>query len=313
MVSLAVCLGGCGGDRSGRNVAEVAGRSITREQFAHWLTIARYSAGNVVPDRSLRTRVMESLISAEWTRLQASALGVRVTNGEAEQQLAVVDYSGRAGLGGQQLFSGEAELRKSLALRGLTHADRLSIVGLNLLATKVEKKSRILAEQRITHAQIAKYYRQHRARFVVPEEREFMILQNGSRSVVVRAKREVEAGMRFLDIAKRVSIDEEAPNGVQRLKRGEEEPEFVAHVFAATLHKLVGPIRQGVDYYMFELTRITPPRQRTLGEAETTIRRLLVERKPDEAVVGTRAGWKARTSCRPGYVVSLCGHYAGTK
>jgi predicted small secreted protein len=313
---VSVVLSACGTRGSEDVVAKVGGRAITKKQFEHWLSVEGASgapANGVSPGK----RAMQSLISAEWTRAQASELGVHVGNAEAEQQLSLLDYAGSAGLGGRGLFAHEAELKKEFASKALTHADRLSLVELNLLASKIEQKSRLLAERQITHAQLARYYEQNRRRFDLPEEREFTILQTHGKPAVLRAKREIEAGKGFLSVAKRVSIDSEAPDGVQRLKRGEEEPYFVARIFAAKLHVLTGPFKVVLDYYIFKLIRITPRRPRTLTEAEPMIRRLLVDQESGRALTeladARTSAWKARTSCDVGYVVPLCGQHAGAK
>jgi parvulin-like peptidyl-prolyl isomerase len=317
MVALLLALGlsACGGGGSEAIVAKVAGRPITKAQFTHWLSVqgGATASSSSPQDAGLKRQVMETLISAQWTLAEASKLGVSVSDKEAEQQLSVLDYAANTAQTSGQLFPREAELKKSLSARGLTHADRVWLMKLNLLGTKVEQKSRLLAEQAVTHAQIAKYYEAHRGQFVVGEEREFMILQN-MRPVVVKAKREIEAGKSFLSVAKRVSIDQEAPEGVQRLKRGEEEPEFVAHIFAARPHVLVGPIKFGTYDYMFEITKITPTREQTLAQAEASIRRRLagerLRRTSAELARARTKTWKGRTSCRPGYVVPLCVEYA---
>jgi hypothetical protein len=277
---IATSLSACGGSGGPDDIlARVGTRGITKRQFEHWLSVeGGVTAG--ARGASLKKRIMQSLISAERTRARAFELGVHVSPTAVEQQLLLFEYESHAGLLGRGLVPREGELKKALASYRLTHTDRLALAELSLLAAKIEQKEHLIAERQLTHAQLARYYQRHRRRFEVPEEREFMILQTASKATVLRAKREIEAGRGFLSVAKRVSIDEEAPEGLQHLRRGEEEPEFVAHIFAAKLHELVGPVKQGVDYYIFELIRITPPRPRTLSEAEPTIRRLLAGEKP---------------------------------
>jgi foldase protein PrsA len=55
---------------------------------------------------------------------------------------------------------------------------------------------------------------------------------------------------------------------------------------------------------------MTPARQRSLEEAAPTIKQLLEsenqQRALDVFVKSYKAKWKARTECRPGYVVREC-------
>lgn len=181
---------------------------------------------------------------------------------------------------------------------------------LTLLAAGIEQKERMQAEARIPEAQVAAYYAKHHQQFIVPEEREFMIILDVRRGKVLKAKREIESGAPFLSVARRFSEDPEAPNGVQSLTRYEQEPRLVKHVFAAQLHRLTGPIAQAADFYIFELTKITPERGRSLADVEKSIRHTLAVRKLHgvaTAFARARASaWKERTTCAVGYVVSLC-------
>src|SRR5262245_46457613 len=94
---LAMGLSACGSGGSQEIVAKVDGRPITKATFAHWLSVQDASAGAKAQDTGLRRRVMESLISGQWTLAEASKLGVRISTEEAAQQLLTLDYAQRAG------------------------------------------------------------------------------------------------------------------------------------------------------------------------------------------------------------------------
>jgi len=309
---LAVSLGGCGGGSSSDVVARVAGVPITKTSVAHWRLIAPDDpppSSSTTPTTA-RQRALQFLISAQWTIGQARELGATVNDAEARKRLERFKYAQLEGLKYEH-YSHEAELERSLARPGESTADQILLMKLNLLRERIDEKRRMEVERQIPQAEIAEYYAKHKARFVVPERRDFNIILTYSKAKTEKARREIEAGKPFLSVAKRVSVDPEAPHGTQHLTRYEEEPEFVAHVFAAKLHTLVGPIHQAADYYLFELTKITPSRQRTLSESRATIASLLGGRRyrslSDSLAGAAEDQWRARTSCAPEYVAPQCG------
>jgi hypothetical protein len=254
---------------------------------------------------------METLISAQWTLAEASKLGVSVSDKEAEQQLSVLDYAANTAQTSGQLFPREAELKKSLSARGLTHADRVWLMKLNLLGTKVEQKSRLLAEQAVTHAQIAKYYEAHRRQYVVGEERDYVFIPTFTRANSEKARREIEAGEDFFDVQKRVSIDPPELSGLRHLKRGEGDPVFTPRVFRARPHVLLGPTPLGQIWDIYEVRKITPRHQEPLASAESSIRRKLASRTlgrpPTRLAEALAVAWRTKTKCSAGYVVPQCG------
>jgi hypothetical protein len=316
---LALCINACG-DSSKEIVARVAGRVVTKSSIEHWLAVqGGTGALALLGHATLRTgglkqHVLESLISAEWTVVEAEGLSVSVSNAEAAKQLSVLDYAGHAGFAGKQLLPAEAELRRSLSYKGLSHADRVWLVKLALLASAIVQKKRASAEREVIHAQIVKYYEEHRRRFIVRTTRDYLFVVTYTRPAALKARRELEAGKDFASVSRRRSIDPPQFYGVQHLRRGESLPELVEHVFAAKPHMLIGPSRLGSVYDVFEVTKIRPTRRRSLREVEGVIRHELVAvaRLSNAArLAEARAStWKARTSCSASYIVPLCSESA---
>jgi hypothetical protein len=280
----------------------------------HWLAVQSSGTGPITAIGASggpqRARVLEFLITSQWTIGEASRLGVPVSDAEARHQLARFRYAQIEGLRYER-FPHEAQLKRALAGRGETAADQVWLMKLNMLAARIEQKRLAEAEHDVTTAQLASYYRAHEPRFVAPERRDFEILMTGSRSATLHARREIEAGKPFLSVARRVSNDPEAPHGLQHLTRYEEEPEFVAHVFAAKLYRLEGPIHQALNYYLFRLMKIEPVHLRPLGQARAAIRRLLGAARYRQIAarlaIEFEERWRADTSCMPGYAARGCG------
>jgi parvulin-like peptidyl-prolyl isomerase len=157
---------------------------------------------------------------------------------------------------------------------------------------------------------LERYYARHSQRFILPERRNLEIVMTRQEAPVRQAKREIERGADFLSIARRVSIDPEAPQGVQTLVPGQEEKELEGVVFAAKPHTLVGPVHQADDYYVLEVTKVIPRHLQDLADAAPRIRRELASGR-DRTAIASRAEaadqkWRAQTKCASGYFVQSC-------
>jgi parvulin-like peptidyl-prolyl isomerase len=241
-------------------------------------------------------------------------MGVTVSESEVSDQLALYRYDRAQGTP----FEGEAYDAPFVALIGhsrVTSADERWLMRLNLLALKLEQRRLREAEQRISSATVANYYAANKRRFVVPESRDLEVLSNYDRSVVSKARREIEGGADFIAVAKRMSTDPEAPKGLQLgLKRGTEERRYEHYVFGAKQGVLTGPQLE-TQYYLFKVLKIRRPKQKTLAESEAAIRQQLVARRRRQLAdqwhsAGERI-WVARTDCKSGYVVPKCRQYTG--
>jgi hypothetical protein len=296
-LAVGASLSACGGG-SGVDVAHVGGSSIGKATLDHWSSIER---GTSSSPRTSVQRALGLVISAQQTLAEAAELGVTGSDGRVHERLAEFEYARARGLPFELRTSFERLLDKPRE----TPQDRLWLVKLAVLATNVERVLLSRAERALGPADIRAYYAKNKRRFVLPEQRELEVLGNAERSVVVKAKREIQAGVPFLMVARRVSTDAEAPEGLQHLVPGMEEPAYERHVFSARPGTLVGPVRQAF-YYIFKVIAVTPTRQLSLTKSEAKIRRQLVAARRGAIVAELRQRWVAKTSCRPGYVVVQC-------
>jgi foldase protein PrsA len=308
----ASCLSACGASHSTEVVARVGESAITKEAYAHWLSTQTAADHQARPDRALRQRVLDFLISASWTVGEAGELGVRVSDSEAGKQLGLYKYDQLEGLQYEGLPK-HGKYQRLLQIRGLKHADGLWLMKLALTTTRVEQEQLRRAQEAISPAQIASYYSSHRRRFVLPQRRDIEIIMTRTRASIEKAKREVQSGKDFLSVARRVSRDPEAPHGLQLgLSREDEEPEFTARIFAAKPRTLVGPIRQALNYHIFEVINITPRHVQRLARAQAAIRRRLAAYEVAAALPEAfQRKWSARTTCEAGYVARGCRQYTG--
>jgi hypothetical protein len=309
---IAMTASGCGG--SGEVVARVGAETLSVAELNHWASVDAAVRGQAAGrETSLQSRALDFLISSRWLMGAARELGLRVSEGEAAKQLALLRFDQIEGRPYERLPH-DLELRQLLLSRAVGSSDRLWLMRVSMLAAQVEGRYLSQAAREVSRVQAARYYEQNRRRYLLPEWRDLEILTSSNKALVVRAKREIEAGMPFLDVARRMpEPDSEAPGGLQHLVAGHEEREFEEVIFAARPHVLVGPAKLAF-YYLFEVLDGRPAHQQTLAQAEAEIRRQLAPPQASAKLLPAfEAKWIAQTYCHPGYVVQRCRQYRGPK
>jgi len=332
LLAVVLALGGCGtaGTRAGI-VARVGATAISKPEVAHWMSVlapehrvpdppgygtciaGRAAQGPAANDatakqqcaqlyRSLRRRALDYLISSAWLLGEAGALGLPVSGKEVSQGLSQQRRS---------LPGGEAEYRESLTATGRTERDAESELRAQLAAEKI-RRSLAEHESEVTPAQIVAYYRRHIERYHRPESRYFYILENLESATIARqrikaiaegkvslAKTSLHEMLHRQDFAKIV--------GLKRI--------LYRAIFAAKRHRLVGPVVINRYYFLFEVTRITPPEVAPLARVSSAIARQLTiaqrQRTLSGFIAAWRARWTAKTNCTAGYIVQKCRQYSG--
>lgn len=298
-------LNACGGS-SGAIVAQVGSTGITESTVKHWATIiGSTDQATSGPHSSPTEQALELVVSAEWARKQANELGIEVTAEQAAQRLALFKYEQLEGVHSTPL-PGEGELRGYLASPRLTHADALWLVGNDMLRSSIEHTYLARTARRITAQQVATYYNQIKARLVVPERRDYEIIETYHEAPMLEASRELRAGRDFVEVARRLSIAPEGP-GALRLDytRGLGSKALDDAIFTARPHVLVGPLYVST-FYIFKVLDVKPRHLQSLAEAEPALRRELARRGAAALSRTYERMWAARTHCRGGYVASIC-------
>lgn len=317
----AAAIAGCASSHS--PIAEVAGAPIDAPSLGHWQSIdaaahpssPRPGSAGDPPDplssssssSSSRQRALGFLIHAKWLLGEARARGIKVSAAAVDQQLEVLAYDRQQRLPDTALPS-DRQLLAYLESPKASARDRRWLMGLALTTVKVEQARVAKALEGLTRPQIESFYRHHLRDYWLPERRNLEVIGNNDLKVVLQAKREVKAGKDFVSVAKRRSTDQEAPGGLEHpLARGEEEKPYDAHVFSAPLHKVIGPVSQ-TFYYIFEVLAIHPAHEQSLTDATPKIRARLAEQIAATRLLSAyERAWKARTRCKPGEQLPLCG------
>src|SRR6185312_2005084 len=257
-----------------------------------------------------RRALLSFLISSRWIFDEAADVGVRVTDDEARARLELLGYGRDEPLAHGQLAA--QRLLPTLLAKAPSHADKLWLMKLAVLTSRLEARFLRQIERQITPAQIASYYRAHADRYVLPERRDVEWIVTYSDASLAKAIGEIRAGKSFLSVATRVSADDPTIEGMER--HPPLEKELAKHVFEATPRVLTGPCKQSANRYEFEVTRVIPARQKTLAQSAASIRTRLAM-GPAAATFATalQRTWVAKTSCRAEERVPGCGRESGAR
>lgn len=351
IAACAALISGCGNSVPPNGVAKVGDTVITKDQFNHWLNAAAHGSAApgsqvTVPDppnftkcvanlakqpvpkgakkptnaqlktqcqqqyTALKQQVMQFLISAEWIQQEAKKEGVKVSDAQVQKQFQ--DQK-------KQSFQKEADYQKFLKNSGMTEADLLFRVKLDVISNAVRNKV-IKGKDNVTNAQIASYYNKNKSRFAQPERRDLLVVLTKDKAKAQQAKNEIKSGKSWASVAKKYSIDEasKAQGGkLPGVAKGQQEKSFDDAIFGAKKGQVVGPVKTQFGWYVFKVTAVTPASQQTLAQTKDTIRNLLKSQNQQTAlnnfVTKFRKDYQKKTKCAKDYIIPDCSNAPKTK
>jgi foldase protein PrsA len=305
-VLLGVVLGlsACGAASDGVAV-RVAHTAIAKSTVDHWVSVmAAGRAPHAETQRysALRQRATIYLIASQWLIGEASERRIRISKQELRRRVAARQNASFPG--------GSGELRAFLKATGQT-SDDIELEARTQLA--LAKLLRLAADGAapVSPGQIAQFYQQHRRRFTSPEEREVEIVNRKTAAAASGVEGEGAKGKGFASAHPETF---RTPNeAAAESRRGP----LQKAIFSARRNVLTGPIKDHVDYFVFEVRKIVPARRKTLSEVQSAIAKQLTDERRSAAVASFAAAWtrkwSRRTDCRSQYVVELCRQYGGHK
>src|SRR4051812_27621131 len=344
VAACAVLIAGCGSDVPSNGVAKIGDTVITKDQFNHWLTAAAHgsaSPGSTVtlPDPpnftkcvanlakqpvpkgakkptqaqlktqcqqqydALKQQVMQFLVSAAWIQQEAKNQGVKVSNQQVQKQFQ--DQK-------KQSFKKDADYQKFLKQSGMTEADLLFRVKLDVISNDVRTKV-IKGKDKVSDAQIASYYNKNKQRFAQPERRDLLVVLTKTKAKADQAKAAIQSGTAWKAVAKKYSIDQasKAQGGkLPGVAKGQQEKSFDTAIFSAKKGALVGPVKTQFGYYVFKVTNVTKASQQSLSQAHDTIANLLRSQQQQNAinnfVKSYQKKYKGETDCAKDFVIDSC-------
>ena len=252
---------------------------------------------------SLRSQVLQLLVSFKWIQGEADAQNVKVTDAEVKKSFDEQK---------KQSFPKEADYQKFLKTSGQSQEDILQRVKLDLLSNKIRDKV-VKGKDKVSDAQIEDFYNKNKARFAQPERRDLRIILTKDKAKAQQARKAIAGGQPFAKVAKKYSIDQasKAQGGkLPAVAKGQQEKALDAAIFKAKKGQLTGPVKTQFGYYVFDVTKVTPASQQSLNQAKATIKQTLASQNQQKAldkfVKSFRKRWKAKTECQDGYRTQDC-------
>jgi len=305
------CLGGvalcaCGSASRGPVVASVDGGAIHARAVEHWGGVL--ARGGIVMGASRlaggspRARAVGFLVASRWLAGQASEQGLRIPESDVQSRLEELK---------QAVPGGDSAFADSLHGAGETVAD-VELEIKTELARSSLRQALAARPSAVEEGEVERYYRENRARYLVPEHRQIDIVENLTSPAAARAlARRIGTGPRLARIAYHENVERPRNYSTNGDKAAVERA-----IFSAKVGVLYGPMRLNHAYTLFVLRRVIPAAVKPLPRVRGAIVARLTARARKRALeaftASYRSKWSARTSCRSGYVVPGCRQYAGS-
>jgi foldase protein PrsA len=251
-------------------------------------------------------QIMGLLIQNAWIEGEAKRQGVSVSPAQVQRQLAQIK---------QKSFPKAKDYQRFLTESGMTEAEVLSRVRLQVLSERLQTKFRENAQNgiaAISQQQVTSLYDKHKRQYWTPESRDTDFIVASSKASAMKAIAAVKAGMSWPRAAARYSTAPGTPELTELLRPGHEHRFDI--VFSAKPGEIVGPSHDQFGWSVFRVRAIRAAGERPFSAVQSEIRTQLAERREAKVSSALRKQissdfqkrWKALTHCRAGYVVSLC-------
>lgn len=324
----AVAVLGCGGSEGLPDdaVAEVGDTVITKSDFERALRFAtgrgndprdyaacvaakRTAAGGTGGDQpgeakletqcreeyeQIKSNVMDYLIKSEWTRREAEARGIVVTDAQLEK---VVANARRVGM------LGADALRKA----GVSEREMFRRVRYNQLQARVRQQLRHEARA-VSSQEIADYYRRNKADLVVPDQRKARIVVTRTRARAEAAREALVSGRSWERVAKQYSIHFSRTDGgkITASWKREDKAGLGAALFRARKGELMGPVKSGDTWVVFVAAKLERSHVPTLDQAGDEITKRLRSTRDNQTLDAYTRKYRDKTTCASGFKVPAC-------
>jgi foldase protein PrsA len=242
-----------------------------------------------------KRRVMDWLITNEWTRQEAMDRGIVVT--EADMQAALEEARGQ-GL-----------TQERLEMSGRTVKDVLP--GMRRAELKKKLVDELTARSSdVSDEDIANYYRENKAELIVEERRDLRLVLTKARARAEAARMALDGGQSWATVATEYSLhrpSRDKGGRVTDLRKGPLNTGLVSTVFRAKEGELSGPVKgDDSSWAVFVVERIKPAFQATLEQSRDEIRSLLASQRRRRALGAFTREYRDKTTCAPGFRISSC-------
>lgn len=261
----------------------------------------------------VRDKTLEELVNAVWLEGQAEELGVTVTDGQVEKELAKIK---------KESFPTPEAYEKFLEDSKYTQEEVDRLVKLQVLTTEIQ--SQVTEEApKPDRGEIEDYYEAEKAaKFTTKESRDVRVVINEDKAKVEAAKKELDkdsSPANWKKVATKFSSDPTTASkgGLQAGIQEEFLPEELkAPIFGAATNELVGPVKVEKNYFLVEVVKLNAADVKSLKEAEpeivSSLEQELQQKHFSEFIADYQSKWESRTYCADGFVIKLCANYQGS-
>jgi len=261
--------------------------------------------------QSIKDQAMGTALDIAWITGEAKKQGVEVTDTEVQQQLQQSK---------QQNFKTEAEYQQYLQQQGLTEADVLQRVRLQVISTKIENKLTESAGN-VSDSDAQDYYDANKSQFKQPESRDIRIIQNSDAAKVDQAIAALKADpsdANWKKVAATYSTDPTSKDkgGLRpSVVPGSFEQPLDDDIFKAAQGQIVGPITTSTGTYAFQVVTVKPASTQSFDSLKAQILQQLKSTRQQEVfsafLQDYRDYWSSLTTCADGYTISRCDNFEG--
>jgi foldase protein PrsA len=245
----------------------------------------------------LKRLVMDYLIKAEWTRQEAEARDVALSDAEIEQAVAQARQGG---------FLDSDRLKNA----GVTEQQVLLRIRQNRLQLKLTEQITAPSKE-ISPDEVADYYRQNRAGLAVPDRRDIHVVITRARARAMAARMALENGRSWESVAREYSVhllSRGSGGRITNVRKGDGDGDagLGAAIFGARKGELTGPVRDDETWVVFVVDKIKPAYQPTLAQARDEIMDRLRSARQRRALEAYANRYRAATTCAAGFRIPAC-------
>jgi len=175
----------------------------------------------------------------------------------------------------------EVEFQSFLSQQGVTEADLEKKLKDQMMTYEIIE-SKIKNKIVIKPSDITDYYNNNLDQFIVAEEREFISIVVESKDLADKVSQSLKSGKAIDAAAAELAVK---LNTFTAKKDGELKKEIEDVVFAMNVDDVSESVKIDNAYYVFKLTKIIPGYKQQLIDAQTSINRMLFDKKLQENMV----------------------------
>jgi len=298
VVLVALLAAGCGGGGGSGSVpndsiAKVGDTPIPKSTFNALMTVAfaKYKAqGQKAPTvgtpayTQLRDQAVSFLVQEEELQEEADKLGVKVSQKDVEDRLALIKKT--------YYHDSEKQLEAALKKDDITLAE---LEQYNLKPTLLSEKlqAKVTSNVKVTKSAAQKYYEQNKASFMTPKTREVRHILVNSKSLAETIETKLKNGASFASLAKQYSKDtgSAAQGGKLCVAHGgtsgtcqQTVTPFDKAAFSLKTNEISQPVKSRFGYHIIQaLGAVKPAHTQTFAEVKAQIEANLASQQKQKA------------------------------